>query len=341
MRTRPRGLLGVTDDVSDVEAADVLQDCQKTAAKITPGSRSLPSESPQGQEPERGKNSSRLKTTRAELPRRRRSRPRLSGHVAGGDRRDDQQHLQDGQQAKTAQPPGEEVRPALERYVPDVLEGVLSRADDPRPASSRPTRRSPGAALPFSEWSCAADRDDRELAERRSKHAGFWSPRSPSQHEAEHRHQHEQQREQRDEAVVGDQRRELAGLVVAELLDHRGGEAEPRVALLDAIQRLQAVGEAHWEGGLRARAIDMVRVYPMRAGNTSAGRSPARARGCAQATRSAAGDGAGGAGQARSAAARTSSSAAQGGPGGLLQPGDARAAGAGDVEGVRSSPVHI
>ncbi len=48
------------------------------------------------------------------------------------------------------------------------------------------------------------------------------------QHEAEDRDEHEQQREQRDERVVGDQRGELAGLVVAELLDDRREEAERR-----------------------------------------------------------------------------------------------------------------
>ncbi len=65
------------------------------------------------------------------------------------------------------------------------------------------------------------------------------------QDEAEDRHEHEQQREQRDEAVVGDQRGELSGLVVAELLDHGRDEADPRAPLLAAVERAQAVGDAH------------------------------------------------------------------------------------------------
>jgi hypothetical protein len=39
----------------------------------------------------------------------------------------------------------------------------------------------------------------------------------PLEYEAEDRHQQEQQREQRQEPVVGDQRRQVGTLVVAEL----------------------------------------------------------------------------------------------------------------------------
>ena len=78
-------------------------------------------------------------------------------------------------------------------------------------------------------------------------------------HETEHRHEHQQQREQRDEAVVGDQRGKLSRLIVAELLDHRGDEAEAGALLLAAIERAQAIGEAHWEGGLRIAAVDILK----------------------------------------------------------------------------------
>ncbi len=178
-----------------------------------------------------------------------------------------------------------------------------------------------------------------------------WVLGSAFEHEAEHRDEHEQQREQRDEAVVGDQRRELAGLVVAELLDHRGGEAEPglrcwkrsracrcSVRLIDQPRadrrsiggvHVPAWRQLHWEGGLRARAIDIPACLPdvsrkcerwtgacppveMRAS------VPTRCRRWRWWRR-----------PARDAAARVPSSAAQGGSGGLLQPGDARAARAG------------
>ena len=162
---------------------------------------------------------------------------------------------------------------------PTIAEAAEQQADDA-------DRQRAGAAFQRMDVALQLVADDRELAERRVQDAGLVL-RVAFEHEAEHGHEHEQQREQRDEAVVGDQRRELPGAVVAELLDHRGGKAQPRVALLDAVERVEAVGEAHrrlippfvlvsgsrlrapprlranWEGGLRARAIDMVCVYPM------------------------------------------------------------------------------
>ena len=54
----------------------------------------------------------------------------------------------------------------------------------------------------------------------------------PLQHEAEDRHQQEQQREQRQEPVVGDQRSQVGALVVAELVDHGDGEAQPAMTAL-------------------------------------------------------------------------------------------------------------
>ena len=73
----------------------------------------------------------------------------------------------------------------------------------------------------------------------------------------------EHQREQRDEPVVGDQRRQLAGLVVAELLHHRRQEADPAAALLAAVEPFQALAEAHrqlpkLEGGLDGPAVDIL-----------------------------------------------------------------------------------
>ena len=118
--------------------------------------------------------------------------------------------------------------------------------------------------------------------------------------EAEDRHEYQQQREQRDERVVGDQRGELTGLVVAELLDHADEEAESWAALLAAIERLEMVGEAHlsapsgsrwcgaatasienWEGGQRAAGCDIPVCLPDRSSKHeawAAAGSPARAQ---------------------------------------------------------------
>ena len=49
--------------------------------------------------------------------------------------------------------------------------------------------------------------------------------------------EHKQERKERKEAVVGDERRFGAGLVVAELLNNRKGEAENTVILLELSTR--------------------------------------------------------------------------------------------------------
>jgi len=55
------------------------------------------------------------------------------------------------------------------------------------------------------------------------------------QHEAENRHQQQQQRKQRQKAVVGDQRRQVAALVIGELVHHSQREAGLSVAALEAV----------------------------------------------------------------------------------------------------------
>src|SRR5271166_5059241 len=122
--------------------------------------------------------------------------------------------------------------------------------------------------------------DDRKLPER-SVEDRFALAGVVLQDVAEHGHEHEQQREQRHECVVGNQRAEFAGLVVAELLDHGRHEAHPALALLPAVEVVQAIGEAHrgdlfaspsrgparpapanWEGGVRAPALDTPLCLP-------------------------------------------------------------------------------
>ena len=55
------------------------------------------------------------------------------------------------------------------------------------------------------------------------------------QHEAEDRHQQQKQRKQRQKPVVGDQRRQVATLVIDELVDHRQRETRPPVAALKTV----------------------------------------------------------------------------------------------------------
>jgi hypothetical protein len=61
--------------------------------------------------------------------------------------------------------------------------------------------------------------DDRELVEHGVLHRVLGAG-VVAQDEAEDRREHQQQGEQREERVVGDQRRQVARTIVAELLEH-------------------------------------------------------------------------------------------------------------------------
>jgi hypothetical protein len=74
-----------------------------------------------------------------------------------------------------------------------------------------------------------------ELGQSRVQQPGL-QVRIAVQHQAEDRHKQQQQREQRQEPVIGDQRREVAALIVGELVDDRDREADPAMAALEAVQ---------------------------------------------------------------------------------------------------------
>src|SRR5205085_4200586 len=71
--------------------------------------------------------------------------------------------------------------------------------------------------------------------------------------------EHQQQREQREEGVVGDQRGEVAGLVIAELLDDAVGNRRPRVRLLEPIDSPQQAPQLPHDQGIPVRST----VNPM------------------------------------------------------------------------------
>jgi hypothetical protein len=78
-------------------------------------------------------------------------------------------------------------------------------------------------------------------------------PRIVLEHDAEHRDQHQQQREERHEGVVGNQRGEVARLLVAELLPHRDRKRQPPAVLLELVHGAEsALYLAHCQGGLPA-----------------------------------------------------------------------------------------
>ena len=107
--------------------------------------------------------------------------------------------------------------------------------------------------------------DDRELGERRRQDL-LLEMGVAVQQIAQDGDQQEQQREQRQKAVVGQQRGEIAALVVDELVHDTEREAGGPVALLEAVE---AVGGGH------SRSVptrgDPTRVQAVGAGNRSRG----------------------------------------------------------------------
>jgi len=66
------------------------------------------------------------------------------------------------------------------------------------------------------------------------------------EHHPQNGDQDEHQREQGEEPVVRHQRREIACLVVTELLHHRVGERDPRPALMCPVRTMQdPLNEVH------------------------------------------------------------------------------------------------
>jgi hypothetical protein len=143
---------------------------------------------------------------------------------------------QDDQPEQAAQAAQEEVRVALAGHVPDAVHRVLGRLGHPQ-AAPEGQGQADGQGHPAAPQAAAVHlapdlvADHRELGHRRVDDAPA-QVRAALEHEPDHRDRHQQQREQREEAVVGEQGGVPAGLVVAELLDHRHREAQPGPPLL-------------------------------------------------------------------------------------------------------------
>ena len=107
----------------------------------------------------------------------------------------------------------------------------------PSPAQSDPTIPTARATpLPFQAPDSDLFADHRELAEDRVDRV-LPQARVVGEDEAENRGQQEQQREQREEGPVGDQRGQVAALVVAELPADGDGDGQRPVALLESVER--------------------------------------------------------------------------------------------------------
>ena len=97
--------------------------------------------------------------------------------------------------------------------------------------------------------------DDRELVQGGLQHL-LLQHGMAGQHDAEHGGQQKQPRKGRQDGVIGDQRREVAALIVGVLVDHRDDKTHDTAPLLHAIQ------PAHHDaiGGDTASALLIPRV---------------------------------------------------------------------------------
>ena len=77
--------------------------------------------------------------------------------------------------------------------------------------------------------------DDRELSQRGVQHLPLQLA-AALQRVTQDRNQQQQKREQRHKTVVGDQNREVAALIVDELVDHRHRKAHPGMTPLEVVQ---------------------------------------------------------------------------------------------------------
>jgi len=114
-------------------------------------------------------------------------------------------------------------------------EARQQRADEPDDQRRGTALQRPGLQLVAHQ---------RDLLERRVQHRLLGSGVAV-ENEAQDRHKHHEQRKQREEAVVGDERGEVAALVVAELLDDGHGHGEGWVPTLEAVKGLGGSEDVH------------------------------------------------------------------------------------------------
>ncbi len=140
-------------------------------------------------------------------------------HQAGDSGGEDLQGPQRRQEPQPAQAGEQEVGAVTMRDRVNVVEGGRGGERHPEAGKQRPDKANDQREHAAVQRSAAAlIPDDRDLLHRRV-HDGPLGIGIVLEHEAQDRHEHQQQWKQGEEAVVGDQRRQVARLVVAELLD--------------------------------------------------------------------------------------------------------------------------
>ncbi len=227
---------GVAVDVVDVKAAGDLQPLPERGSGDDADPQAAGPDAGRGHESERGQEEAEVDQQRDHDPTDLHPRPAQSRDQARDHRRDDEQKSQTREQEQSPQPGLDEVRPILERHRPHGVERVLSRLGDAQAAQQRghePDRQRRRVAAQLMYLDLLAD--DRELAEDRVLDL-VSQPRVALEHEAEDRGQDEQERKQREEGVVGDQRGQIARVVVAELAQHGHRDGQRLVLLLEGVE---------------------------------------------------------------------------------------------------------
>ena len=103
-------------------------------------------------------------------------------------------------------------------------------------------------------------------------HDAVLEPLVAPQHQPEDTDEGQQQREHREESVVRDEGRQVAGLVITELLEHREGERQPASSLLEVVDLAKRRLNVHvrHESVPRARRAEA----PDRPSSSRAGEAP-------------------------------------------------------------------
>ena len=159
----------------------------------------------------------------------------------------------DEDQDEAAQDVPRKAAPPAVGNAPDRVRGVLhGRADAARPEqrAEQADHQSEAGLVQAVDVALQLVPDDRELGERGVEDLGLQRPVG-LQDDAQHRHQDQQQREDREDGVVGAQCRELSGVVVPELLDHRYGEREQGLPALDRVGPAEQCRGRRWRGCVR------------------------------------------------------------------------------------------
>ena len=131
-------------------------------------------------------------------------------------------------------------------HAPDAVEGVLRGARDAHAREQRADdadRQAEAAAFPRMQF-LGSGKGIRNCRARTVEGLLLLQPRVALQHRAEDGGEQEERQEAREKAVVGDQRGESAGPVVAELLDDRRDGSDSRALRQRLIQLVQSVGDA-------------------------------------------------------------------------------------------------